>query len=247
MKICVLASGSKGNCTYIESKDTKILVDIGMSCNYIENNLKEMNINPRDIDGILLTHLHNDHICGLKIFCKKYNTKVYISSKMLDGLKDLINIENVNYISKEMSIKDINIKVIKTSHDTESYGYILDDNAVYITDTGYINIKYFDMLKNKKLYIMESNHDIETLINGNYPYILKQRILSDKGHLSNKDCSYYLSQLVGNNTEYVILAHLSENNNTREKALEEYKYKNKDKNIKVIVATQNERTKSIKI
>lgn len=245
MIINVLASGSKGNSTYIESKDTKILVDIGMSCNYIENNLKELNINPRDLDGILLTHLHNDHICGLKVFCKKYNTKIYLSSKMVDSIKDIVNIKNVNYISKEMCIKDINIEVIKTSHDTESYGYIFDDNLVYVTDTGYINVKYFDMLKNKKAYIIESNHDIETLINGEYPYVLKQRILSDRGHLSNKDCSYYLSQLTGDNTKYVVLAHLSENNNTKEKALEEYRCKNDNKNIKVIVATQNERIKSI--
>lgn len=247
MKICVLASGSKGNCTYIESKNTKILVDAGMSCNYIENNLKDIGVNPRDIDGIILTHLHNDHICGLKVFCKKYNTKVYVSFKMLDNLKNVVDVKNVDYISKEMYIKDIDVRTIKTSHDTESYGYIFDNNVVYITDTGYINMKYFEILKNKKVYIMESNHDIEMLINGDYPYILKKRILSDKGHLSNKDCSYYLSQLIGDNTKYVVLAHLSENNNTKEKALEEYNCKNSNNNIKLMVASQNKRTKIIKI
>lgn len=247
MIISVLASGSKGNCTYVEYKNTKILIDIGMSCNYVENNLREMDINPKDIDGVLITHLHNDHICGLKNFCKKFNTNIYISSKMEDDIKNLVQAPNISYVSKEMIINDIEIKVIKTSHDIESYGYIINNKLVYITDTGYLNIKYFDMLKNKDMYIIESNHDIETLINGEYPYMLKQRILSDKGHLSNKDCSYYLSQLIGDNTKYVVLAHLSEANNTKEKALEEYYCKNKDNNIKVIVATQNERTKRIKI
>ncbi len=247
MIISVLASGSKGNCTYVEYKDTKILIDIGMSCNYVENNLREIDVNPRDLDAILITHLHNDHIFGLKNFCKKFNTKVYISLKMEENVKALIEQSNIVYITKEMNVKDINIKVIKTSHDIESYGYILNDKLAYITDTGYINIKYFEMLKNKEMYIIESNHDIETLINGEYPYVLKQRILSDKGHLSNKDCSYYLSQLTGDKTRYVVLAHLSEANNTIEMALDEYFDKNKNKDIKVMVATQNERTKKIKI
>ena len=147
-----------------------------------------------------------------------------------------------------MTIKDINVKVIRTSHDIESYGYIIDDEVVYITDTGYINSKYFDMLKNKKIYIMESNHDIEMLEEGPYPYHLKQRIWSSKGHLSNKASADYLSNLVGDNTKYVVLAHLSETNNLEELALNEFKSKKNNLIVEnVIVAKPKEPTELIEV
>lgn len=219
MKIKVLASGSKGNVTFIEYENTRILIDIGMTTHYIEDKLKEINVSPRSIDGILITHTHNDHIVGLKTFTKRYNTTVYMSSKMAQ----VINTDNSQFITKEMNIKDISVKVIRTSHDIESYGYIINDELVYITDTGYINDKYFDMIKNKKMYIMESNHDIEKLMDGPYPYNLKRRILSDKGHLSNEMCSEYLSKLIGKNTKCIVLAHLSETNNSEELALKQFK------------------------
>ena len=114
----------------------------------------------------------------------------------------------------------MHIIAIKTSHDApDSRGYIIisgDDSIVYITDTGYINKKYFDILSNRNVYVMESNHDIEMLNNGSYPFNLRQRILSDKGHLSNYDSAKYLSSFIGNNTKCIILAHLSEDNNTEE-------------------------------
>ena len=242
MKIRVLASGSKGNVTYIEDNDTKILIDIGMRCIYVEEKLKEMGINPKDINGILITHTHNDHIQGLKTFARKYNTKVYISPKMLDE----IDAQNIEYLTKEMTIGNIDIKVFKTSHDVPSYGYIIQDKLVYITDTGYINNKYFDMLKNKKVYIMESNHDIEMLEEGPYPYHLKQRVWSDKGHLSNKMCAEYLSNLIGDNTHAVILAHLSEINNKEELAILEFNEKENNRRVeKLIVAKQKEPTELI--
>ncbi|HOO67788.1 MAG TPA: MBL fold metallo-hydrolase, partial [Bacilli bacterium] len=193
MKVKVLASGSKGNVTYIEYENTKILIDLGMTTHYVEDKLRDMNVSPREIDAILITHTHNDHIVGLKAFEKKYNIPLYISNKM----SQVISVNNSVFITKEMIIKEMNIKVIRTSHDIESYGYIINDELVYITDTGYINEKYFPMLKNKKMYIMESNHDIEMLMDGPYPYNLKRRILSDKGHLSNEMCSEYLSKLIG--------------------------------------------------
>ena len=244
MKIKVLASGSKGNVTFIEYENTRILIDIGMATHYIEEKLREMEVSPRSIDGILITHTHSDHIVGLKVFEKKYNTTVYMSSKM----SQTISVDNSVFITKEMTIKDISIKVIRTSHDTESYGYIINDELVYITDTGYINEKYFDMLKNKKAYIMESNHDIEKLMDGPYPYNLKRRILSDKGHLSNEMCSEYLSKLIGKNTKYVVLAHLSEINNSEELALNQFKSIKKNCTIeKVLIGRPKEPTELIEI
>lgn len=242
MKVKVLASGSKGNVTYVEDKDTRLLIDIGMRCIYVEEKLREMDVDPKSIDAILITHTHSDHIQGLKTFARKYNTKVYISPKM----ESEIDAKNIEYLTKEMTIGDIDIKVFKTSHDVPSFGYILNDELVYITDTGYINNKYFDMLRNKKIYIMESNHDIEMLEEGPYPYHLKQRVWSDKGHLSNKMSAEYLSNLIGDNTYAVVLAHLSEINNKEELALQEFNEKENNRRVeKLIIARQKEPTELI--
>lgn len=244
MKVSVLASGSKGNVTYIEDNDTRILVDIGERCCYVEQKLKEIDVDPNSIDAILITHIHKDHTLGLHTFSKRYNTPTYMSPNME---KDL-DCANVKYITKDFNIKNINVKVFRTSHDVESYGYILQDDLVYITDTGYINNKYFEMLSNKKIYIMESNHDIEMLETGPYPYHLKQRIWSDKGHLSNKMSADYLSKWIGDNTKLVVLAHLSETNNTEELALEEFNSKENNKRVeRVLIGKPRERTELVEV
>ena len=215
MRIVVLSSGSKGNTTFIESGNTKILIDLGNSCKYVTDKLKEIGVSPNEIDAILITHTHIDHVKGLKVFTNKYKTNVYISNKMKN---DLDYLENYQLIEEIINIKDLLINTIKTSHDTEeSFGYVIESNnksLVYITDTGYINEKYYKLLSNKNIYILESNHDIEMLHNGPYPLKLRQRILGDKGHLSNYDCSKYLSNFIGNNTKCIMLAHLSQDNNT---------------------------------
>lgn len=219
MRVCVLSSGSKGNTTYIETENAKILIDIGNTSKYVKEKLEDLGVKPEELDGILITHTHVDHIKGLKVFVKKYGVSVYITDIMY---KHLDYLDNYVSLSDEFDIKDIHITSIKTSHDTDdSRGYVISsDNSsiVYITDTGYINKKYFDILSNKNLYIMESNHDVEMLSNGRYPFQLRQRILSDKGHLSNYDSSKYLSLFIGDNTKCIMLAHLSEENNTEELA-----------------------------
>lgn len=245
MRVCVLSSGSKGNCTYVETKNHKILIDIGTSSLYIEKSLKSINIDPKDIDIVLITHCHIDHISGLKVFTKKYNPLVYISDKILKESKLII--ENVVSSEEVIVNEDISIKSIRLSHDVEDIkGYIIEEeksSMVYITDTGYINQKYFEKLTNKSLYVFESNHDVEKLMNNpKYPHSTKIRILSDKGHLSNKDSSYYMSKLIGDNTKYVILAHLSEQNNTEELAINSLLdiLNNKNKEIpQICVAKQN--------
>ena len=164
-------------------------------------------------------------------------------------------IENYHLIDTEtFDIKDIHVEVIHTSHDTEdSLGYIInneDKSLVYITDTGYINRKYFDLLSNRNLYIMESNHDVEMLNNGKYPFELRQRILSDKGHLSNYDSAKYLAKFIGDKTKYILLAHLSEENNTEElayKTLTNRLNKENEQVDNIIIATQNKETELIKL
>jgi len=252
MRVIVLSSGSRGNTTYIESDEAKILIDAGNSCKYITEKLNDLDVEPTKLDAILITHTHSDHVKGLKVFCKKYNTKVYCTKKMF---KDIDYIDNYELIDKNIiNIKDMIIDVIKTSHDaSDSNGYIInnkDNSIVYITDTGYINKKYYDKLKNKDVYIMESNHDIEMLNNGSYPYELRKRIYGDKGHLSNLDSSKYLSDFIGDKTKYIMLAHLSEENNTEELAYSTLIEKLTTKNClidNIIICRQNEETEVVEV
>lgn len=248
MKAVVLASGSKGNVTYIEHKGVRLLIDIGKSCSYIEKKLREINVEPNTINHILITHTHSDHINGIKTFTQKYKPNIYITPIMENILNTYLNKPNYNYYNNITIIDNINIEVIKTSHDSPgSVGFIIDEELVYITDTGYINEKYFNTLSNKSIYILESNHDIELLYNGRYPYHLKRRIAGDEGHLSNIDASKYLSKFIGNKTKHIVLAHLSEENNTKEKALNTYLNTVNNKDINIIIALQDERTEVIEV
>ena len=252
MRICVLSSGSKGNTTYIETNDAKILIDAGNSCKYIIEKLTELNVNPEEIDAILITHVHSDHVKGLQVLLKKIKPCVYMTKKMYPYL-DFI--DNYKFIDNDkIIIKDMMIDVIKTSHDTEdSVGYIVNNNdksVVYITDTGYINKKYYELLSNRNIYIFESNHDVEMLNNGSYPFELRQRILSDKGHLSNYDSAKYLAKFIGDKTKKIILAHLSEENNTEELAFNTLNDRLLKENINfhnIEIAKQNKETELISI
>lgn len=249
-KISVLASGSKGNSSLISYDDKVLLVDAGLTSLYIETNLHDLGINK--IDYVILTHTHTDHIGGLKVLIKKYNPKVFLTEKMLDEMP--FKLVNYEFIEDDFNLDNLNIEIIKTSHDVaDSNGYIFtykDYSIAYITDTGYINVKNHEKLKNKNTYIIESNHDVEKLMNGKYPYHLKQRILSDYGHLSNKDCSYYLKTFIGEKTKNIILIHLSEENNTEELAqseLEKILKKIDREDINVIISKQKERTEVIEV
>lgn len=221
MKVKVLASGSKGNSTYIETENLKLLIDIGITYQYLANELSVINVEPKELDFILITHTHNDHIKGLQALVRKTNLKVLITSGMINDLVKKIPLENLIILEDENIIDDIKINLIHTSHDVESVGYIIENNQksfVYITDTGYINKKYIPILTNRELYIIESNHDEKMLMDGPYPFILKQRVISDKGHLSNHTTGKLLAEVIGNKTKKIVLAHISENNNTEELA-----------------------------
>ena len=252
MKICVLASGSKGNSAYIETDKTKSLVDLGMSAGYVAKALKNIGVDPSSIQRVFITHAHTDHVAGLKVFLKKYHPIVYLTKKMEEEIS--FDIEDKVYIDDDVSVDDLNVTVIKTSHDAaDSNGYVFSSrgkSVAYITDTGYIHVRNFDKLKNKSVYVFESNHDVRMLREGRYPYYLQQRILSDKGHLSNKDSAYYLSKFIGDNTERIILIHLSEENNKPELALKtllDTFEKNDIKIPDVEIAMQRESTELIEL
>ena len=223
MRAIILGSGSKGNSTLLIGNKAKILIDVGFSYPNMIKLLSQYDVLPSDIDGILITHTHKDHIGGLSSFIKKNHTKVYTNIKMFDELSKIVSEENLIVNEDNFDVLEFNVDVIHTSHDAKgSVGFIInncDSSLVYITDTGYINNAYLNRLKNKNVYIFESNHDINMLMTGPYPYILKQRVVSDKGHLSNEQSGNYLKEFIGKDTKKVILAHLSETNNTHEIAL----------------------------
>ena len=223
MRIVILGSGSKGNSTLLIGENKKILIDVGFSYPKMLCLLREYSITPQEIDAILVTHTHKDHIGGLRSFVKKNMTKVYTNDIMFHELLGTIDEENMVINDDEYNIGEFQIEVIHTSHDAPgSVGFIITCNEkslVYVTDTGYINSTFLKKIKNKNVYIFESNHDINMLMTGPYPYVLKQRVVSDKGHLSNEQSGNYLKEVIGNKTKKIILAHLSEINNTPECAL----------------------------
>ena len=223
MKTCVLASGSEGNVTYVQTANHHILLDVGTTVKYIKEKLSELSVAIEDIDYILITHVHDDHIKALKNFIKKYTPTICVSPQMFSELEVLKDYEKVLLYGDEIKLDDVDINIIKTSHDTsDARSFILtsdDRSLVYLTDTGYINQKYFPLLTNRNVYLFESNHDIEMLLNGPYPKWLKDRVMGPYGHLSNKDSSIYLAKLIGQDTKKIILLHLSHKNNTPEKAM----------------------------
>ncbi|MEG2510834.1 MAG: MBL fold metallo-hydrolase [Bacilli bacterium] len=224
MKSYVLSSGSKGNCTLVCCKTCNILIDVGISYNDLVHKLDEIKYKPCDIDYVFITHEHTDHINGLRVFLNHNKPYVYVSEKISNILFGDTKQENVIYLSNHIDVSGVCITCMALSHDSASiHGFVIEDNSsslVYLTDTGYIHMKYYKYLINRNYYIIESNHDIEMLLNGRYPSYLKQRILSDKGHISNTMCGNYLSEFIGSDTKEVILAHLSEENNTPDKAIE---------------------------
>ncbi|MCI8461223.1 MAG: MBL fold metallo-hydrolase [Bacilli bacterium] len=251
MKVKTIASGSKGNCTIVLCDNTNLIIDMGISYLTLKRSLEENSLSFSDFSGILITHCHKDHIKGLTSLIKKTNLNAYIPEEMYDSLKEYIPYPKCNFITDEFNINDVEIELIHTSHDAPySVGFIIkhqNRSLVYVTDTGYINRKYLSKMVGKDAYIIESNHDEVMLMDGPYPRFLKERVISDKGHLSNKTTAKYLKKIIGSNTKNIILAHLSEKNNTEELALEAMQEEELDKQAKIIIARQNEESDFIEV
>lgn len=254
MLVSVLASGSKGNSTLIRTKESNFLIDAGTSASYLNAKLSENYLTLDDINYILISHTHTDHVSSLKTIIKKYKPVIILTPLMLQDLTFLEDYKNIRFLEDDLVLDGVKIENIKTSHDTtDSRGFILTEegsSVVQITDTGYLNQKYFPKLKNKNVYIIESNHNVEMLMNGRYPKWLKVRVNSDEGHLSNESCAFYLTKLIGPNTKKIILAHLSEENNTPKAALDTLANELKEHEINftnIEAAKQNEKTELIEI
>ena len=250
MKFKTIASGSKGNCTIVLCENTNLIIDMGISYLTLKKSLEENSLSFQDFSGILITHCHNDHIKGLASLIKHTNLNVYIPEGMYESLKEVAPYPKCIFIDDQFEINDVEIELIHTSHDApSSVGYIINHknkSFVYVTDTGYINRKFLAKMVNKDAYFIESNHDEVMLMNGPYPRFLKERVISDSGHLSNKTTANYLKKIIGPKTKHIVLAHLSEKNNTEEKALEETKNAIGDK-IPILIAKQYEESEIIEV
>jgi len=252
MRAVVLASGSEGNSTFFSDGETRILFDIGKNAKYIKEHLHEISEDPYLLDAIVISHTHDDHVSALRVFLKSFHPKVYVTEKMFYDLECLKTYDSVVIYDDDFYVGKIHVNSIRTSHDaSDSRNFLVQsgtEKLVYLTDTGYLNRKYFPILSDADYYLMESNHDIEMLMEGPYPKWLKQRVLGTLGHLSNKDSSFYLTKLVGENTKRIILMHLSHTNNTEEKALEMIRGTFLDYDISlpdVVCAKQNEVTRVV--
>lgn len=243
MKFNVIQSGSKGNATLIEHNGCVLLIDMGISLKCLKEGLAVWNKKLLDIDALLITHSHSDHTLGigyldpLPIYCTK-------------GTYERGDI-NIIKTGKKFHINGLDIIAIEASHDApNTVGYIVSadqETLVYLTDTGFIPDKTLEMIKNADYYIIESNHDRRMLLKTNRPEVLKQRILSDHGHLCNEDSAFYMADSIGPKTKEIVLAHLSQDANTPEKALSAYekifrKRKIKTQGIKIHCANQFEMT-----
>lgn len=228
-KYSILASGSTGNAFYLETPKKRLLIDAGLTGKKITSLLAEIDRRPEDLDAILITHEHSDHIKGVGVLARKYNLDLYANEKtwvVMDAKNMLGKIDNSqkHIFSREkmMTFGDIDIESFGVSHDAvdpQFYRFMKDDKSfVMLTDTGYVSDRMAGIVANADGYLIESNHDIEILRAGSYPWKTKQRILSDFGHLSNEAGAQAMIDTLGNRTKKIYLGHLSKENNIKELA-----------------------------
>lgn len=226
MWFCSLFSGSSGNCIYVGTERTNILIDVGMSGKRIAQSLNSIGISPGEIDGILITHEHVDHVRGVGVMSRMFNIPIYVNNntwKNIEGSIGRISENNIKIIKNNSAffIGDIDIKSFKTPHDAvdpSGYSFFNGGKKISIaTDIGHVSQWVFENIKDSDILLLESNHDEEMLKFGPYPYALKRRILSDIGHLSNKSAGEALIKLLTRKM-VVVLGHLSQQNNYPELA-----------------------------
>ncbi len=231
MEYFSIGSGSSGNCAYIGSGNTKLLLDAGISGKGVKESLEVHDIDIEDIDGILITHEHRDHVACLGVLARRYKIPIYATSKTIGQLSNnscLGAIDKELFVpigqSDEFNIGDIRIESFPITHDAvEPVAYkFKDDNGSLgiVTDIGCFDENIINAISNLDAIVLEANHDIRMLETGIYPYQLKRRIASDLGHLSNEDCGILLSKILHDRLKWIVLAHLSAENNYDKLALE---------------------------
>jgi len=256
----VLASGSKGNSILIRTESTKILLDAGLSGKKITNFIQSLELDENKLDAVVISHEHSDHIRGAGIICRKFNIPLYITKATYETCMNRLGKLNagVKHFSNgsQFTIGNIEIRAFQSSHDVvDGSNFTFQKNGdktrklAVATDLGFSSHLMITQLKNSTSIILESNHDVNMLINGAYPPHLKQRIKSKQGHLSNEQAVDVIKRIYHPGLNSIILAHLSEENNLpakAEKLMRQY-LNEKDNNIELIIASQFESTKLIDI
>ncbi len=261
LNFCSLYSGSSGNSLLVSTENTNILIDAGVSSKKIETALNTLNIDPCNLDGILITHEHSDHIQGLGTFAKKFDLPVYVNKKTLDAMpkqKEKISEKNINLIKIEekFEIKDLKIKPFSIPHDAVNpcgFSIFKDNKKMSIaTDIGHMTNGILKNLEDSLFVLLESNYDPEVLMYSKYPYPLKNRIRGPIGHLSNQDAGKTISCLLHSGLKQAMLGHLSKESNFPELAyktvIEDLIANNYDENsLNLYVAKRDEQSKIINI
>ena len=234
MRLCSIASGSSGNCIYAGSDKTHLLIDTGISKKRIEEGLHEIGIKGEELGGILITHEHSDHIQGLGVFSRKYEIPIYATRGTIEGIKAYKGIGKMPEgllkevpVDQMFSIGNLDIRPFAISHDAnEPSGFRIEHDGKSLavaTDLGIYDAYTVENLKGLDAILLEANHDVHMLEVGAYPYYLKQRVLGNRGHLSNELSGRLLCDILHDNMKYIMLGHLSKENNYEELAYETVK------------------------
>ena len=219
MRVCLLASGSRGNATLIETDGCRLLIDAGLSAREIDRRLRLIDLSADDLDALLITHEHHDHVSGIGPLARRHKLPVYIVPEVAAAIPKLGKVADMKHFTPgdDFVIAGLKISTFSTTHDAiDPVGYVIDSSEGrigYATDLGTSTRLVADRLEGSRVLILESNHDEQMLIDGPYPWPLKQRIQGRHGHLSNRDAAGLLQQLAWDGLEAVFLAHLSEENN----------------------------------
>lgn len=225
MRVFNLSSGSDGNATYIETENSRILVDAGISCTEICKRLDLIGVRGKDIDAIVISHQHSDHIKGADVFSKRFNTPIYAHDEVWTGLYNkLLNTRerNKKIFTDDFQINDLIIRPVEVPHDVKCFGYTVEENEKKIsilTDLGHTNERILSGVQGSQLVYLEANHDLNMLKNcEKYPLSLRMRIAGKNGHLSNDASAQFIEKLVRSGTRQIVLSHLSRENNSPELA-----------------------------
>lgn len=234
MRFLSIASGSSGNCVYVGAENTHILVDSGISGKRVEAGLNKNDITTKEVNGILITHEHSDHISGLGVLARRWHIPIYATKETLAEIRNTASLGRIEeelyheiVPDQEFQIQDIRIRPFSISHDAVNpvgYRFFHGNCSVAVaTDMGMYDAYTVENLKGLDAILLEANHDVRMLETGSYPYLLKQRILGDYGHLSNECSGRLLNEVIHDGMKYIILGHLSKENNFEELAYETVK------------------------
>ena len=227
MRLTTFASGSSGNCALLSAGDTHILLDAGISMRRIRAYLASQFLTPQEISAVFITHAHSDHTAGLRTWAKQCAVPIYASAETSAALRRempelTIRLREID-TSSPTELGGLQVSAFPTPHDCPgSVGYTVSDGEARFglcTDLGCVTDEVFDAMSGVQAAVLEANHDVEMLLHGPYPYPLKRRILSDRGHLSNETCAALAASLVNCGLSRIVLGHLSKENNRPEKAL----------------------------